>query len=332
MKLSLEQIRSVAHGVARVEQDGQSIGLFRFTKQQETLYKEKSWPSFYQRTFATAGVTLEFCTDSENLALSVEVSVGCGYRWFVHSVFVDDKRIGELAGFVPEGGSAAAEGKFTLGKGMKRVRIVFPWSEVSRIKCLVLDEGAQVIPIPKKRTMLIFGDSITQGYTTWLPENSYASQIARFLDADAVNKGIGGAGYWPELASTQDGFQPDMILVAYGANDWTSNTEAEFVENSKAFCMHLRQNYPKAKIFVLSPIWTSTREAKKHERWPFENLVAHSQTLPALVDNLVVIDGTDFVPYDQACFAEDRVHPNDVGFTYYARNLQKRLAEILDLE
>ena len=126
--------------------------------------------------------------------------------------------------------------------------------------------------------------------------------------------------------------EPDMILVAYGANDWNSNTEAEFAENSRAFCMHLRQNYPKAKIFVLSPIWTSTREAKKHERWPFENLVAHLQALPAFVDNLVVIDGTDFVPYDQACFAEDRVHPNDVGFTYYARNLQKRLAEILDLE
>ena len=91
MRLSLEQIQSIACGTARVEQVGDLIALLRFTKEQEELYRESSWPSFYKRTFSTAGVTLEFDTDSEELKLAVQVSEGCGFRWFVNSVFVDDK-------------------------------------------------------------------------------------------------------------------------------------------------------------------------------------------------------------------------------------------------
>lgn len=330
MKLRLEEVRSIAHGVARVEPVGENIGLFRFTKEQETLYCEKSYPSFYKRTFATAGATLEFDTDSENLTLAVEVTVGCGYRWFVHSVFVDEKRIGDLTGFVPEDGSAVTESVFDLGKGMKRVRIVFPWNEVSRIQCLELDDGAIIHPVPKKRKVLIFGDSITQGYTTWLPENSYASRISRWLDADMVNKGIGGESYWPELAKTCDDFQPDLILVAYGANDWNARTEDEFAANSKEFCLRLRNAYPQAQIVVLTPIWMKTREEKQEDRWSFENLVSHLNALENFVENLTVLEGTDLVPCDLACFAEDRVHPNDVGFRYYAQALKGKIEKILN--
>lgn len=330
MRLSLEQIQSIACGTARVEQVGDLIGLLRFTKEQEELYRESSWPSFYKRTFSTAGVTLEFDTDSEELTLAVQVSEGCGYRWFVHSVFVDDKRAGEVIGFIPEGGVASAKGVFALGKGMKRVRIVFPWNECSRIAALELDDGAKLIPVAKKRKMLIFGDSITQGYTTWLPENSYASRISRWLDADMINKGIGGEAYWPELASLADGFEPESILVAYGANDWNARTEEEFADKSRAFCLGLRKLYPHAKILVLTPIWMKTREEKKQERWPFENLVSHLKELEHFVENLTVIEGTDLVPCDLACFAEDHVHPNDVGFGYYAQALSVELEKILN--
>jgi lysophospholipase L1-like esterase len=330
MRLLLNDIKQIAHGVARVESLGESIGLFRFTKEQEELYRDQSYPSMYKRTFATAGITLEFDTDSEYLSLSVEVSVGCGFRWFTHSIFANEQRIGEISGFVPEEETTTAAGKFCLGQGMKRVRIVFPWNECSRIIALELDDGAKVIPIPKKRKVLIFGDSITQGYTTWLPENSYASRIARWLDADAINKGIGGESYWPALAQLPDTIQPDMICGAYGANDWNSKTETEFAENAEMFCRALRENYPNAKIIALTPIWSKTREEKQKDRWPFENMVQHLSALQEKIENLTVIPGTEFVPLDTACFAEDHVHPNDIGFAHYAQNLQNKLTNIID--
>lgn len=328
MKLTCKQIETVTNGAARVEAVGDCVGFFRFTKEQEDLYREKSWPSFYRRTFATSGISLEFDTDSEKLSLGVEVETACGFRWYTHSIFANDVRIGELSGFVPEGEVTRQAGEFSLGQGKKRVRIVLPWNKCSRITHLELDDGSLVIPVPKKRKMLIFGDSITQGYTCWLPENSYASRIARQLDAEAINKGIGGAPYWPELAKTCDGFQPDLILIAYGANDWNSNTEEEFAENSRNFCTELRKNYPKSKILVLAPIWSQTRQEKQKDRWPFENLAMRLKALPEFVENLFVVDGADFVPFDVACFAEDRVHPNDVGFAYYAKNLQEKMNDL----
>ena len=328
MRLTCEQIRAITCGAVRVEAVGESVGLFRFTKEQELLYREKSWPSFHKRTFATAGVSLEFETDSEKLLLGVEVEAACDFRWYVHSIFANDVRVGELSGFVPEGETVRQRGEFSLGQGMKRVRIVFPWNKASRITQLELDDGSLVIPVPKKRKMLIFGDSITQGYITWLPENSYANRIARYLDADVINKGIGGAPYWPELAKTHDGFRPDLILVAYGANDWNSTEEA-FIHNSTEFCINLRHNYPKAKILVLSPIWSKTREEKQSQRWPFKNMVAHLRSLQDTMEDLCVIDGTDLVPFDTACFAEDKVHPNDVGFAHYGQNLQKEITSLL---
>jgi hypothetical protein len=116
--------------------------------------------------------------------------------------------------------------------------------------------------------------------------------------------------------------------VAYGANDWNSNTEEEFAENSRNFCTELRKNYPKSKILVLAPIWSQTRQEKQKDRWPFENLAMRLKALPGSVENLFVIDGADFVPFDVACFAEDRVHPNDVGFAYYAKNLQEKMNDL----
>ena len=82
-------------------------------------------------------------------------------------------------------------------------------------------------------------------------------------------------------------------------------------------------------MIVLTPVWMITREEKQGERWPFENLVSHLKELPEQIENLFVIEGTDLVPRDLACFAEDRVHPNDIGFAHYARNLQEKLADIL---
>ena len=121
-----------------------------------------------------------------------------------------------------------------------------------------------------------------------------------------------------------------MICVAYGANDWNSKTETEFAENAEMFCRALRENYPNAKIIALTPIWSKTREEKQKDRWPFENMVQHLSALQEKIENLTVIPGTEFVPLDTACFAEDHVHPNDIGIAHYAQNLQNKLTNIID--
>jgi lysophospholipase L1-like esterase len=331
MELSLQQIQWITHGAVRVERENDTVRFFRFTEEQEALYRNyTAAPSFYNRTFATAGITLEFDTDSESLHLAVQVRAGCGFRWFTHSIFADDRRIGEISGFVPENAPfALAQGTFSLGAGMKRIRIHFPWNEISALRSLTLDDGAKVIPVPKKRRTLIFGDSITQGYITWLPENSYVSRIARGMDADMINKGIGGEAFRPPLADLPEPFQPDLILTAYGVNDWSSKTEEKFVDDALAFFSNLRKNYPDARIVALTPIWHKAIPEKEKTRWPFQKITDHLKAAAKAVGRMTVLDGMELVPHDTACFAEDQIHPNDIGFGYYAQALQRRLAEIL---
>ena len=168
MKLTLDQIRASARGVAYVSEAEDMIQLHRFTPEQEELYSHTS-PEFYAKVFATAGVVLEFDTDSQNLALAVTVSKGSSRPFFVHSIFANGEPVGQLAGdLAPE--AINAEDRWGLGEGQKRVKICFPWSAISKIRALELDDGAQFVPVVKTKKVLCFGDSITQGYAAAQPE------------------------------------------------------------------------------------------------------------------------------------------------------------------
>ena len=80
MKLTFEQIQSAARGVAYVSEENGLVRFHRFTPEQEELYSHCS-AEFYAKAFATAGVVLEFDTDSENLTLSVVVAKGSRYTF-----------------------------------------------------------------------------------------------------------------------------------------------------------------------------------------------------------------------------------------------------------
>lgn len=326
MKLTLEQIRSIALGVARVEETDGRIHLMRFTKAQELMYKERQ-TDFYEKTFATAGVTLEFETDSRCLGLSLEVTQASSRKFFNHSIFVNGNRIGEVYGEMEKGVTLACEKSFTLGEGMKRVEILFPWSAASCICAMTLDDGAVLRPVQKKCTMLQFGDSITHGYDALLPENSYASQIAHWLDANAINKAIGGEVFCPALAQLQDAVQPELITVAYGTNDWSKTGRQVFQENSLEFYRSLRKHYPGAKIVALAPIWRADMDLEKPAGL-FRDVARHLASIAREVENMEFVDCFDFVPKDPQYFMDLRLHPNDAGFAHYSDGLRRQLTAL----
>ena len=221
MVLNLEQLRAVTVGAARVEQQDSGFRFFRFTQAQEEAYQLRS-ADFYMKTFATANVRLEFETDSRELSLSVTAVPGSSRRFFAHDIYVGDRLIGQLGGKLEKDEEGkpipcTVSNRFSLGNGTKTVRIYFPWSACSTLHALSLDDGSTLRPVPKKRTMLIFGDSITHGYDADHPSLSYANRLADALCANARNKGIGGEIFWPELAMRSDeDISPDLITVAYG--------------------------------------------------------------------------------------------------------------------
>jgi len=137
-------------------------------------------------------------------------------------------------------------------------------------------------------------------------------RLPQYLDASAINKSIGGIKYYPPLAQLPDTDEPDIILVSYGGNDWHGGNKRVFEQDSVLFCRSLRERYPKAKIIVLMPLCTGVRQ-KNEPNWYFEELQQHLRGLPAKIENLIVIESSDFVPEDPELFHNDGVHPLDEG-------------------
>lgn len=329
MKLNAKEIQWITKGAARIEENNGAVHLFRFTKAQEDLYLDRKTPSnkpLWDKTFATAGIRLEFITTSRTLNIDVDCVPASSCNCFVHDVFVNGKRIGSFG--ENESEKREFSGSFELGEGEKEVKIYFPWAAASAIRSLTLDDGATFTPVQKTRKMLIYGDSITHGYVAINPSNSYASLLTDALNAEAFNKAIGGETFFPEFAEISDDGDFDLITVAYGTNDWSHVTKEHFDETATAFYRTLSRRHPNAKIFALAPIWRADYETVtkvgrfSHMKETFEKL---AEELP----NLTVIDCFGFVPADGKYFADLTLHPNDEGFAHYFKNLWAELQKYL---
>ncbi len=325
MKLTLNQIQSVAKGAVRVEEKDRAIQFFRFTKEQEELYRLRD-DEFYKKTFSTAGIRLEFVTDSTRLGIAIHTSPGCSRTFFNFEIFSNGKKIGEIGSLTTNCGDYS--GEFALGDGDKTVCVYLPWSVAVDLKELTLDDGAFFLPVEKKRKMLLYGDSITHGYDAVYPSRSYATKLTDALDAEGFNKAIGGEVFWGELAEASDDIRPDIITVAYGTNDWSKCKKESFEAECAAFYEALSHRNPQAKIFAITPIWRADLD-RVTKVGPFEGVAAYIRKVTAPLPNVTVINGFDFVPHDTALFSDKYLHPNDEGFGYYFERLYHEIQKYL---
>lgn len=180
MKLSYEQVVSITQGAVKVERKENSIQFHRFTEEQEKVYAASE---YHPKQYATAGVRLHFKTDSTRLFMKVKTSQGSSRKFFAHDVLVDGKFVGSLKNKT-EDCYGVFEESFALGEGTKTVCIHFPWSVCSMLEELSLDDGSFIEPVKREKKILIFGDSITQGYDAADPMNRYAANLADALEAE----------------------------------------------------------------------------------------------------------------------------------------------------
>ena len=92
---------------------------------------------------------------------------------------------------------------FALGGGRKSVCIYLPWSVIVEIEELSIDDTAYITPIKPSKKLIAFGDSITHGYDALRPSNRYVAKLAEALDAEEINKGIGGEIFFPASMALQ---------------------------------------------------------------------------------------------------------------------------------
>ncbi|MGM9682842.1 MAG: SGNH/GDSL hydrolase family protein [Eubacteriales bacterium] len=325
MILNIEQIKAITRGIVRIEEADGYLRLCRMSEEQEKYYAENT--PFLHKAEASAGVRLAFRTTSKKISFDFRSFPGSSrvFSWF--DLYIN----GALSRHFGWEGSEIASGHMDidLGEGDKITELYFPWSRRTDIANVTFDDGTTPAPLFRRKTLLCFGDSITQGFDNLYPSRSYVSCLARLLGADEINKGVGGEKFCPEILDTDEDVCPDMVTVAYGTNDWAKLTRADFVRKCRAFCVQASEMYPKAKIFVVSPIWRID-ECKTYEFGvPLKGVHEAMAECCNGLSNIVLIDGYPLVPHMKKFFRDLRVHPADEGSAFYAENLYAEIVKYM---
>lgn len=329
MILKETELRKIVHNVLSYSfGDNGSLQLHRFTQQQRQTYALES-PDWTAKTHSSASVTFDFITDSDYLTLKFDLFPGSSQKWgaidlYVDGVFYANRYASDL--------SIKLAG-FSLPEGQHRVTVYFPWSAQIVINEVHLSDGASVLPVEKPIKLLCFGDSITQGYLSQFASLSYVNQTARALDAEVVNQGIGG--YYFNEATIDESlltYQPDLITVAYGTNDYSRHETAQaYAEQAGAYIRKLAKLFPDTKIVGILPIYRNDQNHQVRKLYRSYSLDDARQILKKLYEALpngYVVEETG-IPHIPEVYAADYLHPNELGFSIMAQNIVPQLQQIL---
>lgn len=326
MKLNTEQIKSITTGATKVEFKNGRYCFSRFSDAEAKIIN-------HPYVSSPAGIQLKFRTDGHMLKLKVYTEKSIEIRsYFSFDIFVDNVLAGTIQNLSDEEcigdyantnyplGSFSKE--FELKDGDKEINMLLPHSITAYIEEIEIVDATYIIPIKKEKTILFYGDSITQGFDSLHPSKTYASRLAKALDADIINKAVGGTVFTPELAALPCETKPNYIVVAYGTNDWNSVDLETFKKNAKGFLEGIEKNYSGTPTFVITPLWRPDwREVKKcGEFFNVENTI---KEIFGSRENITVIPGFELIPHDKSIFGDLILHPNEKGFEHYANNLIK---------
>lgn len=307
-KLTSEQIKSITVGALKVweEKDG-----FHFSKCTDSQIA--AWYSIREtlgeRAEATTGVRLDFHTDSSLFAFTV--MQGDKYEVYIDNV---------LKYAYTQDDFSESKKKIYLDGKEHRITLIFPSHTIGILESVEIDDGAVIKPHSFDCKMLFIGDSITQGWNTKWDSLSYAYSVSRFFNASSVIQGIGGAFYHEATFDKDIDYNPDIICIAYGTNDWCNNENITDLRNHISLYLDkLTDRYGDKKIYGISPIW----RADKDDNQPMGSFTECCGIVKEEIKKhgMILIEGEYMVPHLPDFFEDGYLHPNDIGFAIYAQNL-----------
>ncbi len=328
MKISNQELIQYMHGALIAEELDGYVLLRRFPEAQAQKYiTALNNEEFYKKTFASAGMRLAMKTDAKAISFQYRSVAASSQTRCVFDLYVEGVLV-ESAGSLEAEPIYEGAFRFALPEGEKQVEVYLPCLYSMRFSAVELEGATVAEPIAKAHKLLCYGDSITQGYTTDLPSLTYVNRLADLLDAEVVDKAIGGDRFNPYILEVEDGYQPDIVTVAYGTNDWRGNTVEVFARNHAAFIETVAKRYADAKVFVLTPIWRGNAN-ELTQCGSFYEVCDAIRATAEQYENVTVIDGLSLVGHHPAFFMPDVLHPNDLGHVLYGETLAKEIKKHL---
>jgi len=330
MKLNLDAIRSIVHGAMLVEERGGNVYISRFTDRHKELFVKNSGDA--NRGESLTSVHLDMMTDA------TELKIGYANSWcstsrpfFFFDLWIDDvlyDHQGYMMDTTQPGRRFQPDGAYTfsLPEGMKQVSLYFPEMCHVELTAVELSDGAMVLPVKHEKTILAFGDSITEGHDVLYAGMEYIDHVARAQGADLYNMGIGGSRFRTDILVRSELPDCDMITVAYGTNDFRHATREDFDREMPGFFRMLHEMYPGKRVYVITPIWRKII-TQEWEIGTMEQVRAAIRAEAEKYADFRVIDGERLVPHFGEFYYDGALHPNDLGHSLYAMNLLNAIRE-----
>ncbi len=309
--MDVKDLQKLTRGALRIWEEEGFIRLSRFTEKQHDALGARGYHPFRE---ATAGIKFVFTTCGGSISFDFHAEAGCGA---ISCVGFDILVNGTLAHHVyKEGLPYDGRVEYEVEKTDAPCKVELYLSNVSIVKLKNIVFPADAAPLKGSRKLLCMGDSITQGIWSACPSHTYVHALARALDAEGLNQGVGGDMFFAGNLDENLPFDPDIITVAYGINDYYYGKL--FTDAPKAYFEALSRLYGEKDVFVILPIWYG-EETKKVEGHTLEEGRDYIRSIAQGYKNITVINGKDFVPhFPEFYFEESRMHPNDLGYFYYA--------------
>ena len=225
MKLSFDQIKGITAGAVRIWEENDRIRFAKFTQKQTDAWYALD-TVLGERAESSTGIRLDFYTNSSFFAFTV--AKGKFYDIYVNGI---------LSYLVtPE---SLSDGRFSISlntsKGENRMTLVLPSHEPGALYSVELDDGATLTPHALGKKILFIGDSITQGWEAKYNSLCYAQRVARFFNADSLIQAVGGGFFDESILDEELDFDPEIVIVALGTNDWSRGDRATLSGKMNAF-------------------------------------------------------------------------------------------------
>ncbi len=295
-------------------------GLLRFEK-----YTESQMDGFGRWTekspvLCTTGVRLDFHTDSSQLCFAAAT---CGkYEVYIDGLLRCFVKVGERE----KGADAEPFEEICVrlcdplgnAKAEHRVTLYLPSHSIGKLSYVSLDDTSYARRHVFAYKFLMIGDSITQGWESKYDSMSYANRVSRFFDAESIVQGRGGSCFVEDTFCRLPNFEPDLITIAYGTNDFSACASLdEMKSHVSPYFDRVKEAYGDRTVLVISPIWRKSREGKRMGSFEeCRELVATE----AIKRGFIHVDGLELIGNVDDFFT-DGLHPNDLGFSVFSENL-----------
>ena len=178
--------------------------------------------------------------------------------------------------------------------------------------------------LPAQTTVLILGDSLTQGVGASSAQTSYPALLKQQTQWNIINGGVSGntsAQALARLPELLQQHQPKLVIISIGGNDFLQRLPNGDTQANIAQSIALSQQSGAQVLLVAVPELTLAAAVGHPNDHAMYADLAQIQQVHLLEDAWSDVLG------DEALRA-DPVHANDTGYQVFTESLTKRLQQI----